>query len=117
MRRVINELRVVWTFHKVALGGALIVVVLAVVMAIVVTFVSAPQSTKGTVISFDVAGSERRNAPAAIVHVEGRLARIKVYRRISCLVGEEMELMRYDTPLGSFYTLASGPRPCHSPEG
>lgn len=111
---MLHKIRLFWTLYQGPLGVALVMFALIAVIAAGLIFVRAPQPTTGRVVSFDIPSSERRSAPAAIVRVEGRLARIKVYHRISCLIGEDMALRRYDTPVGSFYRLASVPSPCQA---
>ncbi|WP_395944714.1 hypothetical protein [Brevundimonas sp.] len=112
---MLHKIRLFWTLHHAPLGIVLVAFALIAVIAAGLIFVQAPQSTTGRVVSFDIASSRRGDAPAAMVQVEGRLARVKVYRRISCLIGEDMALRRYDTPVGSFYRLASVPSPCQAP--
>ncbi len=111
---MLHKIRLFWTLHQAPLGVALVVFALIAAIAAGLILVRAPQPTTGRVVSFDIASSRRGDAPAAMVQVEGRLARIKVSRRISCLIGEDMALHRYDTPVGSFYQIASVPRPCQA---
>lgn len=107
-----NAVRLFWAFHKVSLGllfaGAIIVVLMLAMGGY-----GPGQDAIGRVTAFEIAGGVRSGPyAAAVVRVDGRFAKIRLWPSITCEVGSEVALVRRRTLLGERYAAALRPDAC-----
>jgi len=104
-----------WEFHRTAVMGLLIAVLIAAAIGVALIVWRGPygptEAVTGRITGFGNSVG-RRSYPIAFVQVDGRRAEIRLVETPRCRIGSQIALARNHNLIGSTYKAALVPEPC-----